>query len=678
MGGAVGAGDNVFTPGTELSARVVQALDAAHVVVQVRGRTLVAESSVPLVPGSVVKIAVAAVGDQITARLVPPDTATAAQSAPTDARQAAALALVRDAFAQAGAPLDPVRVRVAVAAVAAVMQAVAEDGGGAPSSSVVAHSVGRPRTESGGMAPTSAAPQSGGGGTESQAGLASIAPQRFAAAHAALARAGLPVTPALEVLALRAGTPALPNPAAALDAVRTAVAEAVRQGVLPASSPPGTEAPASETVVRPATGADAGVRTVPAAWTGSPGAVPGAPDAASAMPPAASASPSLAPSPGVVPPASSPPPANPLMTGAPAPAPAPGGSVPPMPVTESSPAIAPSSGDGMRPAVPTVSPGVDVRLAPAPMSPPSRVSPGAAATAIVAPPAATVPPAVSVGTTPTALQSPAAASIGRPPASSAALAAYHVDRVSVGGPPMTGSGEPVPAHPSTAWPAATGTVPTITWRAVLAEPLPDAARDGAPAVQRALTLAGVHVVAVPAGADAPTAPRPEPHLLQHLAAAAAELDEASVRSSAAAAPLATVGDTVVGAVREQAAATVFHDDSLRDYDRVLPLALAADGQPTPARLAVARRSQPGGGNATYLRVDTELSELGPVSVRMSGLDGGAMAITLMADGPAAEILAAALPALAADLRAAGLAAGLRVVDGSGTERGDAASSGASP
>src|SRR5437764_1257802 len=114
-------------------------------------------------------------------------------------------------------------------------------------------------------------------------------------------------------------------------------------------------------------------------------------------------------------------------------------------------------------------------------------------------------------------------------------------------------------------------------------------------------------------------------------------------------------------MREQAAETVVKPQALVDYDLVMGLPLQVAGQPLAARLAVAER-QTSGGTATFLRVDTELSNLGPLSVRISGMEGGPLAITVLASGAALAELAAAMPALNESLRALGLSVGLRLAD----------------
>jgi hypothetical protein len=118
---------------------------------------------------------------------------------------------------------------------------------------------------------------------------------------------------------------------------------------------------------------------------------------------------------------------------------------------------------------------------------------------------------------------------------------------------------------------------------------------------------------------------------------------------------------VAHVMREQAAETVVKPQALVDYDIVLGLPLMVNNQPMPARLAIAER-QTSAGTATFLRVDAELTALGPLSVRISGIENGPMAITVLATGPALGALADALPDLSASLRELGLTAGVRIAD----------------
>lgn len=119
----------------------------------------------------------------------------------------------------------------------------------------------------------------------------------------------------------------------------------------------------------------------------------------------------------------------------------------------------------------------------------------------------------------------------------------------------------------------------------------------------------------------------------------------------------------VAAVRHAVAETILPGPDLADYDRVIPIPLVVDGQPTPARLAVGgREARPGQSRATWVRLDTEMAALGPVSVRLSDSGSGPMAITLAAVGSGAQALADGLPDLIADLERLGLAAAVRVVE----------------
>lgn len=116
------------------------------------------------------------------------------------------------------------------------------------------------------------------------------------------------------------------------------------------------------------------------------------------------------------------------------------------------------------------------------------------------------------------------------------------------------------------------------------------------------------------------------------------------------------------AVREAVAQDLLPPKELADYDRVLALPLADHGRPVPARLAVTTRRTATGGLACWMRVDCELSRLGPVSVRLGSVDAGPVAITLFTTPAAGAALAAGLPALGDDLRALGVDAALRVVE----------------
>ncbi len=145
----------------------------------------------------------------------------------------------------------------------------------------------------------------------------------------------------------------------------------------------------------------------------------------------------------------------------------------------------------------------------------------------------------------------------------------------------------------------------------------------------------------PAVADAPQIP-PDP-IVDRRASVDPDLAQATLR-----------------AVRETVAETVFKPRELADYDVVLPLPAAPGGQPMPGRIALASRGTSGGGRSVWMRVDTELSHLGKVSVRLSGSDAGAVAITVIAERRAAAALEAAASGLNTALCDLGLAAGLRI------------------
>ena len=127
------------------------------------------------------------------------------------------------------------------------------------------------------------------------------------------------------------------------------------------------------------------------------------------------------------------------------------------------------------------------------------------------------------------------------------------------------------------------------------------------------------------------------------------------------APAFSVTGNELTAVHEQVARDLLPPPDLTEYDRVLALPLAIAGQPLPARLAVTTRHSANGTQACWMRLDCELSRLGPVSVRLGGVEGAPVAITLVARPAAAAELAAALPQLTHDLHQLGVEAAVRVV-----------------
>ncbi|MFM2091247.1 MAG: hypothetical protein RLZZ127_1736 [Planctomycetota bacterium] len=218
-----------------------------------------------------------------------------------------------------------------------------------------------------------------------------------------------------------------------------------------------------------------------------------------------------------------------------------------------------------------------------------------------------------------------------PAAAPAAVAAAHA-RLAALGLPTTGPWLAL-AERAAAQPATAALVPDAP---PAGSPLPprdslDLARD--PTV--ALRLAGVRV----------EGSSPEPSL-PAVALAAATADPAALP-----------------AAREAVAEAVLPGQDMADYDRVIPIPLVVDGQPTPARLAVGgREARPGQGRAAWVRLDADLAALGPVSIRLSDSGGGPLAITIAARGDGALALADGLPDLIADLDRLGLAAAVRIVE----------------
>ncbi len=155
----------------------------------------------------------------------------------------------------------------------------------------------------------------------------------------------------------------------------------------------------------------------------------------------------------------------------------------------------------------------------------------------------------------------------------------------------------------------------------------------------------------------------DPTLALRLAGVRAEGDAPIATLSAAALAAAATDPAAVPAARDAVAEAVLPGQDLADYDRIIPIPLVVDGQPTPARLAVGGRdARPGQSRAAWVRLDAELAALGPVSIRLSDSGGGPLAITLAARGDGAQALAAGLPDLIADLDRLGLAAAVRVVE----------------
>lgn len=207
--------------------------------------------------------------------------------------------------------------------------------------------------------------------------------------------------------------------------------------------------------------------------------------------------------------------------------------------------------------------------------------------------------------------------------------------------------------------ALTADLGSLLRRLVVLATLPGAANAVAPSVSQPVTH--------------PTpASVPESQPLARVGLAALPVTDTSPVVASPAGPTAPeappTGSTSTTMLRDVVAQDLLPPKDLADYDRVLALPLAVQGQPVPARLAVSTRRTADGGLACWMRVDCELSQLGPLSVRLGGADAGPVAITLVTTPAAGPAIAEAITALSEDLRAAGIDAALRVVvdDGSGS------------
>ena len=160
---------------------------------------------------------------------------------------------------------------------------------------------------------------------------------------------------------------------------------------------------------------------------------------------------------------------------------------------------------------------------------------------------------------------------------------------------------------------------------------PDGGRDGARAVMQALGLVGIRPRESTVASHTPR----EPTALQALAQAVTSSPPLPISSSDPRAPIIpqSVDQAMTVLVRESLVETIFKPQALSDYDKVLAVPMHVQQHPTPMRFAIAER-ETAAGTATFVRVDTELTNLGPLSVRLSGIDGGALSITIFAHGPA--------------------------------------------
>ena len=287
-------------------------------------------------------------------------------------------------------------------------------------------------------------------------------------------------------------------------------------------------------------------------------------------------------------------------------------------------------------------------------------------------------------TTPLAVALAVRAAAGGLPTLAAALARLPVPTSALVGPAPTAGLPSAPAPTTTPSTPAPTSSPRAAPPAVVATPAPTAAV--APPLSSAMPAATLLLLAEVAAAasDPGDGPEAAERALRRAGLRPLSDEEAPDRAHARArgapdekspAPLmARLADLVIrlqalghdaaeatrAALVEAGAQAVTPPEDLADYDLVLPLALVDRGLPTPGRLAVARRGAVGGQQATYLRVDTDLSRLGPVSARIAALDGGPITVYLVAEPRAHAALQTVLPELEATLAARGLPIHLRL------------------
>ncbi len=678
----------VLTPGAVVDVRVLRAVAAGRFLLALGNSEFVADSEAELKPGTQVRLTVAQASPEgVILRLAQPVRSElsaapqrlAALRLPATPAAAAVLA----AFEEAGAPLDPQRLQTAL-----------------------------------------------------RAATLPGAPAQTAQAHALLARSGLPWTPALVGVALRAAENRLPDVVSTMAGAKSGApgqrSDAPARAALPISLPDPTTGPPA---IRAAF-ALAGVR--PAAPVPEPAQPSPGPRASARADPAspalavrilASAAPPTEPSRANLPSVAARPPlaqaaaraAMPATVDEPAqPRPQP---TPSLGATSSSSSQAPTGKP--EPVAPRTATQLPAPLPATPPTPSDRPQ-------VVAPRTATQQPA----TTPNAPPMP-----GNGPQVVVPKTATQQHVANPSAPPMPGS-IPPPVVPKTATqqqaanpgappmpsdePELVAPRPGVPTRPLgMTSPTPERARSlgatsssssqaqpqSVPARPGTILPAAVTPDAPRAAAALPTEPQ-QLQLLQtvsllrqvvRLATAEAEAparptvlpapaEPSTTPARTMAAPLATplappasaspplpapahaevqaaqapvpspFDDTVTRTVREHLAEQVFKPKELNDYDRVVPLPLGNPQATTPARMAVATRTTGGGSKATFVRVDAELSHLGPVSVRLSGADvGGPLAITLIAGAATSQALAEELPALVADLRNLGVEAAVRVV-----------------
>lgn len=115
-------------------------------------------------------------------------------------------------------------------------------------------------------------------------------------------------------------------------------------------------------------------------------------------------------------------------------------------------------------------------------------------------------------------------------------------------------------------------------------------------------------------------------------------------------------------IQDMSAESIFKPQHLNDYDYILPLLSQHNGETQQARIAIANRAIPGQqASATFLRVDMELSQLGPLSLRMSS-GHGPIIITIFGTGRVLQILSQAVPQLEEDLQGQNIEAHIRIAN----------------
>lgn len=176
---------------------------------------------------------------------------------------------------------------------------------------------------------------------------------------------------------------------------------------------------------------------------------------------------------------------------------------------------------------------------------------------------------------------------------------------------------------------------------------PSTADADAPAVIRqALELAGVQA------REETAETRPDRQAVKHAPEEQRPQQNPTTLASLLARNLDTVNAPTPERVRETFAQTLVPPDSLAEYDQVIPLALTYQGQPVPARIAVAERTSTSGDSANFVRVDVELGTLGQLSIRLSAAgSGGPLSLTIFAPENVQSDLSGAMKDLIADLEA---------------------------